>query len=179
MDNQISNQLNAQAQNYNFSQESLVFLFVIYGLAVFIHFVALFVHAGYVIPLQIREANVKNGLRSLRVLMLASGLVMIALNIVSIFVLTSRFFIPAGDLYRYLSVFMVLLHAIGFLAFAIIKRKMYRTQYSDKQKELHEKIEVLEDAQEKKAEVRVQKEEARVIKRDKKRVRVAKEKLDK
>ena len=104
---------------------------------------------------------------------------MIFLNIVSIVVLTARFFIPAGDFYRYLSVILVLAHSVGFLVFALIKRKMYRTQYSDKQKELHAEYEKLEVQKEKDEGVRADKEEARIVKRDAKRVRVAKEKLDK
>lgn len=128
------------------SPESLTFLISVYSLSIFIHILALIIHATWVIPLQIKEANVKNGLRRLRVLMLASGITFIFLSIVTIFVLTSRFFIPASDLYRYISVSMVLLHAIGFLTFSLIKRAIYKQQYSTEQKSLHAKLDKIEHA---------------------------------
>lgn len=125
-------------------EDSLLFLYIVYIGSIIIHILALIVHATYVIPLQIREARVQNGLKTLRILMLASGLTMVLISLITIFVLSMRFFVPAGDLSRYLAVSLILLHSIGFLVFALIKRKMYQQQYSIKQKELHSKMATLE-----------------------------------
>lgn len=96
------------------------------------------------IPLQIKEAKVSNGLKILRIQMLASGLTAIFLNIISIVVLSFPLLFN-GDLSRYITVTLVLSHALGFLSFALIKRSMYSAHYSEESKELHAEIEKLED----------------------------------
>src|ERR671926_256450 len=102
--NNLSTLQHANQTVIHTSQESLIVLYTVYFISVAVHFLALFIHGGYVIPLQIKEAGVKNGLRTLRVSMLIAGMIMLGLNIVSIVVLTSRFFLPAGDTSRYLAV---------------------------------------------------------------------------
>jgi hypothetical protein len=123
----------------------LQILYGIYFASVVVHIISLAVHLTWVIPLQIREAGVKNGLRKLRVLMLSSGLAFIVMDVISIIVLTLRFFIPEGPLLRYLIVGLIFMHSFSFLVFSFIKRTMYRQQYSEHQKNLHAKIEKLEE----------------------------------
>lgn len=95
------------------------------------------------IPLQIKEAKVQNGLKALRLQMLASGLTAIFLNIISIVILGFPL-IFNGDLGRFITVFLVFSHALGFLSFSLIKRSMYTSHYSDESKKHHARIEVLE-----------------------------------
>ncbi len=134
--------------------DSLQVLYAVYFLAIFIHVVALVNTALYVIPLQVKEARVKNGLAKLRILMLFSGVITILLSALSIIVLSLRFFID-GEVARYTIVSLVLLHSLGFLASSLITRKMYRQQYSEKQKLFHEKIDALERKEETRKEHKV------------------------
>lgn len=122
------------------------FLIGVYIASIGIHILALIVHGTWVIPLQIKEAGVKNGLKKLRVLFLASGITIMMLSIISILVLSARFFVPEGQWARYYYLALILFHSFGFLTFSIIKRIMYKQQYSDKQKELHNKLAQLENS---------------------------------
>lgn len=124
---------------------NLIFLTTVYYLSIFLHIVALVIALAFVIPLQIKEARVKNGLKKLRKLMLMSGLTIIFLSVVSIIALSIPLVARGSEIARYISVTTVLLHSIGFLIFALIKRQIYREQYSTEQKEFHEEVAKLED----------------------------------
>jgi D-alanyl-lipoteichoic acid acyltransferase DltB (MBOAT superfamily) len=120
-------------------------LYAVYISSIVIHIIALYVTVAYVIPLQIKEAKVKNGLKRLRVQMLASGITLIILSLVSIITLSIPLIINT-NITKYATIFLVLIHSIGFLTFSLIKRAMYHSQYSDSSKADHVEIAKLEDA---------------------------------
>lgn len=129
-------------------------LTTLYLLAILLHVLALIICLAFVIPLQIKEAKVKNGLKMLRLQMLGSGLTIIFLSFVSIIALSIPIIfakrplysqpVEPIELYRIVSVFVVFLHALGFFILSLIKRAMYHQQYSDIYKRLHAKAEELE-----------------------------------
>jgi hypothetical protein len=121
-----------------------IFLYVIYISSILIHVLALYITTAYVIPLQIKEAKVQNGLKKLRIQMLASGATLMALSVVSIIILTIPL-IVTNIMTRYITVFLVLIHSSGFLVFALIKSAMYHSQYSEQSKSDHQAIAKLEN----------------------------------
>lgn len=110
---------------------SLTFLYTFYFISIFICILAFIITLAFVLPLQIKEAMVKNGLSKLRKLMLMSGIVMIIMEIAAILSLTLRFFV-SGDLARYSTVILIFIFSLGMLAFAIIKRTIYKQQFVEK-----------------------------------------------
>lgn len=134
-------------------------LTTIYLLAILFHIVALIICLAFVIPLQIKEARVKNGLKMLRVQMLGSGLTIIFLSIFSIIALTiplifadRPLYSPRTEpfeLYQYISIGVVFFHSLGFLVLALIKRAMYHQQYSDYQKAIHKRVDDIMTREEK------------------------------
>lgn len=129
-------------------ENSLTFLYVVYFISVAIHAFTLFFALAFVIPLQVREARVRNGLVKLRKLMLTGGIIIISLSMISILALTSRYYLD-GVIVRYVTVALILLHSLGFLSFTLIQRAIYKSQYSERQKDLHEKIAKLETVENK------------------------------
>lgn len=111
-------------------QPDLLVLYIVYFISIGIQVVALLVALAFVIPLQIKEARIIDGLTRLRKLMLASGITIITLSTVSVIVLSARFFIPVAYI-RYITVFLVLAHSIGFLILALILRSIYTSKYVD------------------------------------------------
>lgn len=111
--------------------------------AILLHILSAIIVGFFVIPLQIREAGVKNGLRKLRVQLLIYGFTIEGLSIVTIIILSSRYFKTLVDaqVLRLLILLLVLLHAIAFFGLAIVGWLIYHQQYSDENKEVHEKIE--------------------------------------
>lgn len=120
-------------------------LYFFYMLSIALHFLSVVIAFIFCLPLQIREARVQDGLKMLRYQLLAFGIIIIALGIVSIAVLGIRFFLE-GDAARYVTIVLVMAHAIGFLGFAVIGSLMYRQQYSEESKSLHKEIAKIKNA---------------------------------
>lgn len=126
-------------------ENSLDILFLLLAFSIFLHTMAGVIVLAFVIPLQVREAGVKNGLASLRRQMLAKGIISLLVVVVSIIVLTIRFLTDNVEFLRYAYGFLIFLHALGILAKAIIDFKVYHQQYTPENKELHAKVEALEN----------------------------------
>lgn len=115
---------------------SMTFLYVVYLASIGIHVIALLITLVFVLPLQIKEAKVKDGLLSLRKQLLFMGINIIFLSVVTIVVLSYRLFLTLPmDIMRYLVTSLVLLHALGFLMFSINAYKIYHNQYENEGKE--------------------------------------------
>lgn len=125
-------------------------LTTLYLISILFHLFAFIICLAFVIPLQIKEAKVKNGLKMLRVQMLGSGLTIIFLSLMSMIALIIPIIFAEQplysnltrpiEMYQYISIIVVFLHATGFLILSLIKRAMYRQQYSDYQKAIHKKV---------------------------------------
>lgn len=115
-----------------------------------IRLVAAIIILFFFLPLQVKEAGVKNGLKRLRYQLLAEGVIVFMVN------LTSMFFL--WDLYvrdvpqKFINSSLQVINALAFFFIAAIALMIYRQSYTEDQKELHEKIGKLEEkrAQEKK-----------------------------
>lgn len=119
------------------------FLYIIFVLSIITHVVAGIITAAFVIPLQIKQAGVRNGLRLLRKQMLAKGFLALFIAIVSVVVLTLKYLYD-GDFLPVITTGLVLLHAVGILGKSIIDYEIYHHQYSEESKRLHAKIEAIE-----------------------------------
>lgn len=118
-------------------------LYTIFILSIITHVAAGIITAAFVIPLQVKQAGVKNGLRLLRKQMLAKGFLALFITVISIVVLTLRY-IYDGDFLPYAITGLVLLHALGVLGKSVIDYEIYHHQYSPESKRMHEKIEAIE-----------------------------------
>jgi hypothetical protein len=102
---------------------------------------------GFVIPLILKEAGVKNGLRSLRYQMVATAVIVFVLGIDGLLVIFLNYF--GVNIVSWLKG-TTIINSILFLVYMVIERRIYTQQYTPKNKRLHEKIEKLEILQSKK-----------------------------
>lgn len=128
---------------------SLIFLYVVFAVSIVLYILAAITIAGFVIPLQVEQTGVKNGLVWLRRTMLRKEFLSILVIIASIFALTARFFIHEVEILRYIITSLIFIHAFGTYGKAKYDRDIYTHQYSDESKELHRKIDALEKGIEK------------------------------
>lgn len=111
---------------------SQTFLYVVYLLSIGIHVIALIISLVFVLPLQIKESKVKDGIATLRKQLLLMGINIIFLSVVTIIVLSYRLFVTLPqELMRYLVTSLVLLHSLGFLMFSINAYKIYNHQHEE------------------------------------------------
>lgn len=115
------------------------FILITNWTAVILRTLATYIVARYVIPLQIKEASVKNGLAILRKQLLIVGVIIILLNIISIAFIVLRVVVDES-VYRFSSGALTIINAIASLGISIIAYQMYHQQYTPRQKELHKKI---------------------------------------
>ena len=94
----------------------------------------------FCIPLQIREATVKNGLRTLRFQLLAFGLILFITNNITIFFL----FDVLGKDQPFINAALQMLNGFAFLLLAVIGFQIYHTQYTEESREHHERIAEME-----------------------------------
>lgn len=127
----------------NIHLDSLTYLYIVFGLSVAILIIALAIHVFGVVRLQFREAQVKDSLQSLRYSMRTWGITMSIVMLSGIISLTARFFI-SGEAARWMITTMVLIFCIGMLSSSLLWFRMLREKFSDENKELHDKIAVLE-----------------------------------
>lgn len=119
---------------------SLEFLYAIYIFTIGLHLFAGVIVAAFVIPLQTKQAGVKNGLIKLRQQMLIKGLLAFVVITASVIVLSARFFVDDSEALRYAIVTLVLIHGLGVLGKSIIDYQIYHTQYSADSVEKHAQI---------------------------------------
>ena len=91
-----------------------------------------------VIPLQVKEAQVIDGLKKLRFEMLGSGIIIFLVNTIGLGVVVYHYLFPTADL-ALISNIIFYFNSIGFLIFALIKFNVYHTQYTTENKKIHEK----------------------------------------
>lgn len=102
----------------------------------------------YLLPLLIREARVKNGLKSLRYELLFTGIIIFLVNLSGLFIIIFRYL---GFDVRNITDFVTYFNTLGFLGYALVKLKIYTQKYTPAQRELHKKFAKMEIAAEKKA----------------------------
>ena len=90
----------------------------------------------FCIPLQVKEVAVKNGLRLLRVQLLAFGILLLIVNIVTFILLLNVMNQPP----RLPNSWLQIINALAFFGASYILNAIYRTQYTDESKELHKQI---------------------------------------
>lgn len=108
--------------------------------SIIVRIISCIILAIFLIPLQIKEAEVKNGLRVLRIQLLISGLILFFTNLFSIIFFFITLDIPQKPLHNSIQT----INSLSFLALSLIAQAIYRTQYTDEAKDYHEKIDKLE-----------------------------------
>lgn len=119
--------------------ESLHFLFSVYLLCIVIAIATLMVTLLFVVPLQVKKAGVQNGLSSLRKKQLAKGVLSLLMSVITVFVLSSRFFLD-GVIARYLNTILILFFTLFWFIREVIESSIYHTQFTEDQISLHRKI---------------------------------------
>ena len=107
--------------------------------------------ARYLLPLFIKEAKVKNGLKKLRLELLISGTIIFLINTVGLIIIVFNYF---GLSTRVVLEAVTYFNSLGFLVYAIIKFKIYTQRYTPESKKLHEKFEKMEKKELEKAEAK-------------------------
>lgn len=129
------------------------FIHIIYILVIFTHVVSALITLAFIIPLQFRQSQVKNGLVRLRKQMLAQGVLSFTIALVSFVALFLRVIPYDHQLINFAITMFVATHALGLLGKSMIDYDIYHHQYSEISKEMHEKMHILEKMKEKKQSV--------------------------
>lgn len=119
--------------------DSMQYLFIAYVLCIIISAASLVVTLFFIVPLQLKKAGVQNGLSSLRHKQLAKGVLSLLMSSITMFVLTSRFFIQ-GDAVRILNTTLIVCFTLFWFLKELIESSIYHTQFTEDQIELHHKI---------------------------------------
>lgn len=127
----------------------MLFLYGVFFLSIIILILAGIVAAAFVIPLQVKEVRVRNGLAKLRKQLLFKGALAFGTIAIAIVVLSLRYVINDLVTLRYITVSLVLLYAFVILAQTYIDYVIYRQNYTPENKRIHEKVEAIEKANEK------------------------------
>lgn len=114
-------------------------------LAIVIRFIAFGILLLQIIPLQIKEAGVKNGLRRLRILLLIMGSSLFVANAIALWLIIVTFTPLGGSVYTRL---VQIVSATALLIPAIALYYIYHSQYTLEAKKVHREV----DRQEKKTE---------------------------
>lgn len=125
----------------------MTFLYVVFSLSIFVLIVAAVVAGAFVIPLQMKEAGVKNGLNKLRKQLLLKGFLDFGMIIIAVSTLLMRYVIHDQEVLRYLTVTLVFFFSISFLGHVLIDFLTYRQNYTPENKKIHAQIEEIETQQ--------------------------------
>lgn len=128
-------------------------------IAVVFRLVAAIIFLAFIIPLQIKQVQVKNGLRKLRYELLTTGIVIFLINTVGLGLVAAKFFVSPEVIQR-LTDILTILNTAGFLTVAIIQFNVYHHRYTPEQKKLHEEFNKMELAAEKVAQKKKREKEA-------------------
>lgn len=101
----------------------------------------------FLLPLQIKEAKVKNSLKSLRVELLACGIILLLINFFSLFFLIDLWMKDTPQ--KLTNSGLQIINALAYFALALLGNFMYRQQFTDEAKEFHAQIQKLEDEKKK------------------------------
>lgn len=108
---------------------SLTFLYIGYFLTILIYVAVVLISTFSVIPMQKREAQVKDFLHPLRKQFYFKGQLTRLVAITSILALTSRYFVTNMELLRYVIVIMIFSTALEVLIKLLIERRMYKQRF--------------------------------------------------
>lgn len=104
-------------------------------IAIVIRLLSVIICLFFTIRLQIREVQVKNGLRKLRVLLLAIGITLFHIHLISLYFL---FDIVLSDIpQKSLNAFLQIANSTAFLLVSIFSFMIYHQQYSPASKKMH------------------------------------------
>jgi hypothetical protein len=103
---------------------------------------------AFIIPLQIKQVHVRNGLKLLRTELLVSGIILFLVNTIGLFIIVVRPYVDPVQL-RIFTDFIALFNSFGFFAIAIIKFQIYNSQYTPENILLHEHLHKIEQRVEK------------------------------
>lgn len=109
-------------------------------ISIFLRIVSCVLLLFFCIPLQVKEAQVKNGLRKLRFQLLAFGIILFLTNLFYLGCL----WLALDVVQNPINAFLQIVNAVAFLVLSVIGHLMYRTQYTDEAKDVHEEIEARE-----------------------------------
>ena len=126
---------------------SLTFLYIVFFFSIILLISSLVLTLMFIFPLQIKQANVKNGLLKLRKQLLTWGVFTIIITIVSIFSLTMRYLIKDVDILRYMITTMIFLFSLGMFVQSLIFYRIYHQEYTSENKKHHAIIDRLEKAE--------------------------------
>lgn len=120
-------------------------LIIQYGtqVSIIVRIIAFFLMIFFLIPLQVKEVGVKNGLLKLRYQLLFLGIILLFINFTSVIFLyddLTNATMPASNL----SIYLRIINGIAHLFLSFILLSIYKQQYTEKNKILHEKIDKLE-----------------------------------
>jgi len=92
--------------------------------------VAIMVTFLFIIPLQLKQAHVKNGLSKLRKQLLYMGTLFMALNLFGIIIVFFRLILTPGS-YVFFTHFISIANALAFIGLAYFGYKIYHEQYEE------------------------------------------------
>lgn len=101
---------------------------------------------GYVVYRAYKETGVKNGLIELRNSLFNSSMLLFAINLISLALLLLRIFDDNSEFILFTN-FLSILNSIAFYVDSQVKKTIYTASYSEEQKDLHSRIDILENAE--------------------------------
>ena len=114
-------------------------IYALFYLSILLHTASFVINLFFIIPLQVKQSRVKNGLIGLRKQMLFWGISFQVLTTASILALTMRFFISDPIWLRSIVNVIIFIHATSMIMKAILLYKIYHTQFSPENVSLHAK----------------------------------------
>jgi len=109
-------------------------------LSIIIRIITSIILLWLVIPLQIKQAQVKNGLKTLRKALLLSGLLLFLINTVGLIIIVIRPIANSATVKLVIDIASII-NSIGFFSLGILWFLIYKQQFTDKNIKLHEKVE--------------------------------------
>ena len=106
-----------------------------------IRIVTALIFIAYLLPLLIKEARVKNGLKSLRYELLFTGTIIFLVNGSGLFIILFR---HLGINVTTITETVTYFNTLGFLGYALVKLRIYTQKYTPENKKLHEEFEKIE-----------------------------------
>lgn len=125
----------------NFEISELTFI-----LTIVLRIITAIIFLTLVIPLVLKEAMVRNGLRTLRYEMLFTTSIIFLVSTSGLFIVLFR---KLGFDTQVATNTVALFNSVGFLAYFLAKRRIYTQEYSPRNKERHARLADMEEAEDK------------------------------
>lgn len=109
-------------------------------LSIIIRIITSIILLWLVIPLQIKQAQVKNGLKTLRKALLLSGLLLFLIDTVGLIIIVIRPIANSATIKLVIDIASII-NSIGLFSLGILWFLIYKQQFTDKNIKLHEKVE--------------------------------------